>query len=249
MSRWILLNLNKGKIGDKQVISEKNLKKIHSPQMVTGGSLSKDKEFLYTSYGMGWSIRSYRGHPLVEHGGGIDGFVSHVSLFPRNNAGIVVLTNSSTGGNRFCSVITYNVLDRILRLPRIPWSQQFKKRNEETKKKAEKEKKEGDRDRKPNTKPSHNLEDYIGEYENPGYGILSIKKDGDQLIAIFNGLQLKVRHYHYDIFEFTVKELGDAKLKVHFYIDVKGNISRVSVPFQEGVKNIEFTRVSEKKNI
>jgi hypothetical protein len=35
----------------------------------------------------------YRGHPMVDHGGGIDGFRSLTALFPRENIGIVVLSS------------------------------------------------------------------------------------------------------------------------------------------------------------
>jgi CubicO group peptidase (beta-lactamase class C family) len=242
MAQWILLNLNKGKIGDRQVISKKNLQKLHSPRMATGGPLSKDKELLYSVYGMGWGITAYRGHPVVAHGGGIDGFISTVSFLPRDNAGVVVLTNTDTGGSRFCSVIAYNVYDRILGLPQVPWSKRLKERDEKAKKKAEEKKKKEDKDRKSNTKPSHSLEDYTGD------GILTIEKDGEQLTAALNDLHLKGQHYHYDIFEFSSATLGDEKIKTHFHTDVKGNISRVSVPLQEGVKDIEFTRVPEKKD-
>jgi CubicO group peptidase (beta-lactamase class C family) len=247
MAQWILLNLNKGKIGDKQVISEKNLQKLHTPRMATGGPLSKDKESLYSAYGMGWGISAYRGHPLVTHGGGIDGFISRVAFLPRDNAGIVVLTNTSRSGSWFCSVIVYNVLDRILRLSQVPWSKRFKERDEEAKKKAEERKKKQDTHRKANTKPSHSLEDYTGKYENPGYGILTIEKEGEQLKGVFNDRHFKVQHYHYDIFELSSERNGDQKIKAHFHTDVKGNISRVSIPFQRGVKDIEFSRVPEKK--
>lgn len=246
MAQWILLNLNKGKIGDKQVISEKTLQTLHTPRMVTA-PLSKDKEFLYSAYGMGWGISAYRGHPVVAHGGGIDGFISRVVFLPRDNAGIVVLTNTDRGGSSFCSVIAFNVMDRILRLPQVSWSKRLKERDEEAKKKAEEKKKKQDMDRKSNTKPSHSLEDYTGEYENPGYGILTIEKEGEQLKAVFNDLHYKVQHYHYDIFELSSERNGDRKIKAHFHTDVKGNISRVSIPFQRGVKDIEFTRVPEKK--
>jgi hypothetical protein len=166
-----------------------------------------------------------------------------VSFLPRDNAGIVVLTNTDKGGDWFCPVIVYNVLDRILGLPQVPWSKRFKERDEEAQKKAEEEKKKQDQDRKPNTKPSHDFEDYTGEYENPGYGILTIKKEGEQLTAALNDLDLKVRHYHYDIFEFSFENPGFEKIKAHFHMDVKGNITRVSLPLQVGVKDIEFTRV------
>jgi hypothetical protein len=181
-------------------------------------------------------------------GGGIDGFVSRVSFLPRDNVGVVVLTNTDTGGGWFCPVIVFNVLDRILGLPPVPWSKRFKELDKEAKKKAEEEKKKQDPDRKSNTKPSHSLEDYTGEYENPGYGILTIEKEGEQLKAIFNDHHIKVQHYHYDIFEFSSATLDDKKIKAQFHMDVKGNINRFSLPLQEGVKDIEFTRVPGKKN-
>jgi len=247
MARWVLLNLNKGKIGDKQVISEGNLQKLHTPQMATGKPISKYKEFLFSAYGIGWAITGYRGHLVVSHSGGIDGFVSRVSILPRDNAGVVVLANTDRGGDRFCPVIVFNVLDRILRLPQINWSERIEERIEKAQKKAREKKKKQDPDRKSNTKPSHSLEDYTGEYENPGYGILTIKKDGEQLTAALNELHLKVRHYHYDIFELSSGIFGDRKIKAHFHTDIKGNISRVSIPFERGVKDIEFTRVPGKE--
>lgn len=246
MARWILLNLNKGKIGDKQVISEGNLQKLHSPQMAIGSPIHKYKEFLFEAYGMGWLIFAYRGHPVVSHSGGIDGFVSRVSFLPRDNAGIVVLTNTDIGEGWFCPIIAFNVWDRILELPPVPWNKRVKELDEEAKKKAEEEKKKQEQDRESNTKPSHSLEDYTGEYENPGYGILTIEKEGEQLKATFNDQHLKGQHYHYDIFEFST--IWAEKIKAQFHMDVKGNISRVSLPLQEGVKDIEFTRVPGKKD-
>jgi CubicO group peptidase (beta-lactamase class C family) len=246
MAQWLLLNLNKGKVGDKQVILESTLSNLHTPRMVTT-RLSKDKEFLYSSYALGWGVSSYRGHPVVTHGGGIDGFISEVSMLPRANAGIIVLTNSDKGGDSFCPVIVYNVYDRILRLPRIPWSKRYKEQAEKAKKDAEKGKKKQDDVRKPNTKPSHNLEDYTGQYENPGYGVFTIGKDGEKLTAAFNGFQFKCEHYHYDIFTLFSKDFSSRKFKATFFTDVKGNISRFSILLQPWVKDIEFIRKPEKK--
>jgi CubicO group peptidase (beta-lactamase class C family) len=247
MSKWVLLNLNKGKIGEKQIVSEGNLQKIHSPQMVTGAALSKYDELFYNFYGMGWIITAYRGHLLVSHGGGIDGFVSRVAFLPRDNAGLVILTNSDTGGNPLCAILASNIYDRILGLPQAPWAKRIKERSDKAKKEAEEAMKKKDTDRKLNTKPSHNLEDYAGDFENPGYGILTIKKDGDQLKATFNYINLNGQHYHYDIFEFTTVVFGEQQFRFSFHTDVKGNISRVSIPFQTGVKDIEFVRMPEKK--
>jgi len=95
MAKWVLLNLNKGKHGEKQIISEASLKQIHSPQMVMGEmfpGFEKYNELFYDNYGMGWMITFYKGHLLLHHGGGIDGFTALVSFMPRDNMGIVVLT-------------------------------------------------------------------------------------------------------------------------------------------------------------
>ena len=224
-----------------------NLQKIHSPQMVMGRSLSKREELFYATYGMGWGITTYRGHPVLAHGGGIDGFISNISFLPRDKAGVVVLTNSDKGGGALCSIIRYNVYDRILRMKQIPWSKRIKERFEKAKKAQEEAKKKKKESRILNTKPSHKLEDYTGEYENPGYGILTIKKEGDQLTATFNGLEVKGQHFHYDIFEFTSDFFDEEKQKAAFHTDIKGSINKVSIPFQIGVKDIEFTRMPEKK--
>lgn len=247
MAQWLILNLNKGKFGDKQVISAGALQKIHSPQMVTGRPLDKDKEFAYGLYGMGWGINVYRGHPVVSHGGGIDGFISSVAFLPRDNAGVVILTNGDRGGNQVCSIIAYNVYDRILGLRQIPWDKRIKKRFDEARKKSKEARDKNKEKPVPNTKPSHKLEDYAGDYENPGYGIFTIKKDGDQLKAAFNDLHFTGLHFHYDVFEFTSTFNPDRKIKVTFHTDIKGNISRGSVPLQPGVNDIEFTRMPEKK--
>ncbi|MGH9336035.1 MAG: serine hydrolase, partial [Vicinamibacteria bacterium] len=46
-----------------------------------------------THYGYGWGISSYQGHPVVGHGGGINGFLCHVLRMPRDRLFVAVLTN------------------------------------------------------------------------------------------------------------------------------------------------------------
>jgi len=202
---------------------------------------------LYTSYGMGWMITAYRGHPVITHGGGIDGFISNVSFLPRDNAGVVILTNSDRGGNNLCSVIAYNVYDRVLGMNRVPWSDRFKKRAEEAKKRNKEGEEKKDADRKTGTHPSHNLEDYAGKYENPGYGIITVGQKDGKLTAAFGDVNFQCEHYHYDMFEFSTDVMGGQKIRATFHIDARGNIGSVTASLQRGVKDIEFTRMPEKK--
>lgn len=242
MANWLLLNLNKGKIGNQQVISEASLKEIHSPQMLSSKSYKYDETF-YSMYGMGWVVTNYRGHLLLQHGGGIDGFTAYVSLMPRDNIGIVILTN--LGGTSLPPIIANNAYDRLLGLTQIPWDKRIREVRDKAREAAKKAKKEKDKDRKLNTKPSHSLEDYAGDYEHPGYGVVSITKEGEQLKGIINSIPFTMKHYHYDIFDFH-NELMDRPMKFSFFTDAKGNIGSFSVQLEPAVKDIVFTRMPEK---
>ena len=66
------------------------------------------------SYGLGWFIHTYRGHYRVQHGGNIDGFSALVTLFPRDELGVVVLTNRS--GAVLRDGLPYDIIDRLLGL-------------------------------------------------------------------------------------------------------------------------------------
>lgn len=244
MARWVLMNLNKGKSGDKQIVSEASMAQIHSPQMLIPGPIKYD-ELLYSSYGMGWVIVPYRGHNLVWHNGGIDGFISHVAFLPRENAGLVILSNLNA--NQAPPIVAYAIIDRLLGLEQVDWNKRTRDAGAAAKAQAEKAQKEEDKDRKPGTRPSHPLVDYVGDYENPGYGTVSVLQDSE-------GLKMKtfladgpLSHYHYDVFELKALFGGEElNAKVAFAFDPKGNITGLSIPLEPSVKDIVFTRAADK---
>jgi CubicO group peptidase (beta-lactamase class C family) len=243
MANWLYLNLNKGKFGEAQVISDASLREIHSPQMISSKSFDYD-ELFYSTYGMGWGITVYRGQLLLSHGGGIDGFTALVSLLPRKNIGIVILTNLD--GTPFPRIVAFNAYDRLLGLDQIDWNKRTRGEVNKAKEEAKKAEKEKDKDRKLDTKPSHPLEDYAGDYENPGYGTISIKKQDNSLNSEFNSIPFSLTHYHYDQFELYSEPL-ETKQKVSFFTDLKGNITSLAVQMEPEVKEVVFTRVPEKK--
>ena len=84
-----------------------------------------------------------------------------------------------------------------------------------------------------NTKPSHILQDYTGEYSHPGYGEFNIINKKDSLFAYFKLKTLYLRHEHYDIFEpFEVTKTGidttdKGPLRLNFITNNGGEISLV----------------------
>jgi CubicO group peptidase (beta-lactamase class C family) len=243
MASWVLLNLNKGKFKDKQIVSENSLREVQSPQMIASKSIS-DEELFYRLYGMGWGITSYRGHLYLSHGGGIDGFTASVSLMPQDKIGICILTN--LGGNPATQIVAFNACDRLLGLDEVPWNKRIQDQRKKAQEEAEKAEKEKDKDRKQNTMPSHPLGEYAGEYSHPGYGIFTVTEEDGQLKAMYNSIEFVLDHYHYDIFE-AKNEMMDITRKMAFFSDKKGNISRAAVQLEPAVEDVVFTRKPSKK--
>ena len=50
-----------------------------------------------TGYGYGWSVGTLQGTPMVDHGGGINGFRTHALRLPEQKIFVAVLTNADSG--------------------------------------------------------------------------------------------------------------------------------------------------------
>src|SRR4051794_14282864 len=86
MIPWLMLNLNKGKHGDRAIINASTLADIHSPQMTTGATVER-ADSSQPVYCLGWGISTDHGHRRLAHGGGIDGFITQVILYPDDALG------------------------------------------------------------------------------------------------------------------------------------------------------------------
>lgn len=256
MSSWVITWINGGKFKGKEILPSGYVSQAISSQMVVAPGLP-DKEIpdaYFSNYGFGWFLISYRGHYRVEHGGNIDGFSASTSFFPTDSIGIIVLTNQN--GSPLPGIVRNMIADRLLDLKRIDWNA----RADSALAKAKKDQKEAEKNaisnKKMGTHPSHPLKDYEGLFNNPGYGTMEVYLKNDSLfIHIPNG-DLWLRHYHYDVFEpFDVNEkkgidtTDKSDLRIQFHMNTAGEINMVSIPFQPGLKDIEFSRTSKPKEI
>ena len=191
MIRYVEFHINKGKHGEQQLLSEKNARTLQTPQMVITGPLldyyGKFPEVELVSYGLGLSMMSYRGHKLVRHGGGIDGFISGMAWLPEEKIGVVVLTNYSGTGN-VPRVVIYEVVDRLLDLEPIDWNERFLVTYQEEKAKEKEAEEKEKAAHKQGTSPSHSLEDYVGTFEHSAYGTVTVASEGSGLTFSFSSL-------------------------------------------------------------
>lgn len=124
MAQWLRFQLAGGVIDGKRLISAAALDETHTPQTVIrleGTALETALETNLESYGLGWTVQDYRGQLLVSHAGAINGFRTQVALLPKQNAGLVVMTNLGRG---LANVALRNaILDRLLGGPTLDWNQ------------------------------------------------------------------------------------------------------------------------------
>jgi CubicO group peptidase (beta-lactamase class C family) len=69
----------------EEILDEDSLDKWWRPFSLEDGTS--------THYAYGWSVNSYQGHPVVAHGGGINGFRCYVLRMPEDRLYVAVLTN------------------------------------------------------------------------------------------------------------------------------------------------------------
>ena len=86
MLKWVQLQLSDGTLLDKHFIRKETLQEMHTIQMSMAAS-TPDDEVYHFGYGLGWCTGIYRGHYYLHHGGGVDGFISQVSLLPQGLVG------------------------------------------------------------------------------------------------------------------------------------------------------------------
>ena len=77
-------------LAENKLIKKESLEKAWKPFKLNDGS--------NTAYGFGWESMTYKGHRLIEHGGGIMGFTTYAMIFPEDKMILVMLTNSAIAG-------------------------------------------------------------------------------------------------------------------------------------------------------
>jgi CubicO group peptidase (beta-lactamase class C family) len=88
-SRWVLMELNKGKTPEGQpLIGEANWAERYKPQVMVGEDVT---------YGMGLIVDKQYGITVASHGGDMLGFHSNMIWLPEYGIGVTILTNSDAG--------------------------------------------------------------------------------------------------------------------------------------------------------
>jgi CubicO group peptidase (beta-lactamase class C family) len=183
MSHWVMAQLDNGKYNNKQVIPAEAIAQTWFPHAVLGNGGHRFNKAHFVLYGLGWFMQEYSGRKIVAHTGGVNGFVTSVTLVPEEKLGIIVLTN--TDANNFFELLKNEIMDAYLSLPYRNYSQVFlndHKKNQEKEAAWLQKMKDTIALNRPTALP---LASYAGNYDHEVYGKMTIAIENKKLIARF----------------------------------------------------------------
>jgi CubicO group peptidase (beta-lactamase class C family) len=115
LSHWVMAQLDKGKYEGKLVIPAAAIAQTWLPHSILGNGGTIFNKGHFNLYGLGWFLEEYAGRKIVSHTGGVNGFVTSVTLIPEEKLGIIVLTN--TDANNFYEALKWEIMDAYFELP------------------------------------------------------------------------------------------------------------------------------------
>jgi CubicO group peptidase (beta-lactamase class C family) len=241
LAKWLEVHLNEGQFEGQPFVSPGSVAQMHQPQMIipVDGFMAALLGTTISTYGLGWFVVPYRGHTLIHHGGNIDGFSTMVAFVPRENIGIVVLTNIE--GRPLRDILTYEICDRLLDLPENQWNQRFHAMYDELYASIDRDRDVAVEEQKQDAPLSHPIEAYVGEYAADGYGDFVVKLEGEALLGWVAGDWFPLQHYHYDIFNLDLDRF-EMRLPAIFQMNSQGEIDAVSLQLEPQVEPRLFKR-------
>ena len=196
---------------------------IRKPSIPEMAQLTPD----FYGYGEGWFLSDYMGQKLAWHTGGWPGFVSRVTMVPKLNLGVVVLTNQQSGAA--FNAVTYRVLDAYLDpAHKTDWVAVYQKAVQHGEAKADDSVAKHEQARDKNSKPSLPLAAYAGTYRDPWYGDVIITREHGKLRLRFSKTKQLIgtmTPWQHDSFTVRWDDRSlDADAFVDFALDMDGHI-------------------------
>ena len=237
MSNWISMLLNNGNYKSKQILSKKSIEQIFTPHtnVRLGRSMLKMGANFH-AYGLGWFMYDYFGRKIIYHDGGMPGYVSRVLLVPKENIGVVILTNDL---NPLTSALSQQIIDLYFGDKNADWCADYKIRVEKYKAMEKENEQKENASRIENTSPSLSIENYQGVFNDDSYGKARVFLNDKNLYLelpakdVFTG---QLKHWHYDTFKVKFKDEYLPEGFVTFNFNSRGEV----IGFKIDLENPDF---------
>ncbi len=246
MARWIQVQLAAGKIpgSDKRLFSEASSAEMFQtvvPVPLTPLPPPLDRlSPQFRGYALAWIVQDYRGHKIIQHSGGTQGFRTIVALIPEKNVGFVIVNNSED--NEFAPGLEYELLDHYLGLPRNDWPKDFKAFLDSRVTAGLEAQRSAVTARPAASSPSLPLAGYAGPYSDPWFGAITVSEQGGALAADFGrpGMTATLEHWSYDTFVARWEDPLIEPAYLTFQLDAAGKPERIAMKAFSPVADFSF---------
>lgn len=209
MAKWMMVQLDSGRVSDgSRLFSPATARELW--REVTPMPIGEMPPALanlahlqprFSGYALGIGVRDYRGKHLLQHTGGLPGYVSKVSMIPELRLGVAVLTNQESGA-AFNS-IAYRVLDYYLDTRPVDYPGIFQRVVQESRAELRAEERKAVVSRDSASGPSLPFARYAGTYRDAWYGDVTVVEEGGNLAIRFArtpSLVGDLLHWQHDTF-------------------------------------------------
>ena len=219
MSKWLILQANRGNFSGKELLSENTVKYLHSPKTITSPIAKEYCQY----YCEAWIYRANNPCPIIWHNGGTSGCKTMVAVVPDAKIGIVVLSNYID--TILPEALAFKFFDMYFNNPARDWSSEMLAIQNKGIEEAEK-----------NTQvpplspaPPLSLESYTGDYSNDVYGNITIKEKEGILTVIMGpkNMEFPLEHWDRDIFTISIPALMEELIFVNFRVNENNKAGEV----------------------
>jgi len=209
ISNWMLVHLNKGKYGkdlEKQLFTQASQREMWKIHTVLDANPNPRYNSHFAGYGLGWGLADIKGNLSVSHTGGLPGMLSKTIMIPDLNLGVVVLTNTESGGGGLFSAVTQTIVDSYLGLDDNSWIDKYSSRMQTSDKTADSITTSVWKTVAAASKTPVKTENYTGVYEDKWFGKVEVFMKGNQLwIKSYRSPKLNGSMSFYKANSFAVK--------------------------------------------
>lgn len=233
MTRWLRLQLGRGKFNGQQFISEANQEFLQTPKILMGSQLGE-----MNFYCQGWIYSARHPYPLIWHNGGTSGHKTMVAFVPQAGIGIVVLSNLITN---LPEDLAFKFYDLYFQNPPKDWVKEMMALEEKAR-----EAQKLPEPPKPGAPPLA-WDRYTGTYKNEVYGPITVAAAKDGLVVTVGPkkVQMTLRPWDRDNFLGIIESMTKPgeETKVSFEIGGDGRAQRLVMDWDG---ETEFQRLKEK---
>jgi CubicO group peptidase (beta-lactamase class C family) len=246
LARWLAVQLADGAVpgSGQRLYSATNGQEMWQPVVpipVTPlpGPLA-DATPQFRAYALGWVVQDYRGHRIVQHSGGTQGFRASVVLIPEKKTGFAIVNNSDD--NAFVPGLAYELMDHYLDLPKHDWPRAYDEFFA-ARSTTGLETMRATAAARPQSAPSLPLAGYAGNYADPWYGPIAIREQAGRLAIEFlqtPGMSGPLDHWAYDTFIVRWPDPLIEPAYVTFALNALGKPERISMKAVSPVADFSF---------